>query len=38
MLGRDTPKLLELGLQLPVLAFEQYHASPLGHEILGHLA
>jgi hypothetical protein len=36
--GHDTPELLELGLQLPVLALEQYHASPLGHEILGHLA
>ena len=33
-----TLKLLELGLQLAVLALEKHDAPPLGHEILGHLA
>lgn len=38
-LGRDHPlKLLELGLQLAVLALEKHYTPPLGHEILGHLA
>jgi hypothetical protein len=38
-LGREHPlQLLELGLQLAVLALEKHDAPPLGHEILGHLA
>ena len=38
-LGRDHPlKLLELGLQLAVLALKKHYTPPLSHEILGHLA